>query len=87
MKILKLKPTDNEQKLNYQRVHVGFVAQQTLKEKAGKLSGRQILQFRMKCKDLLAKTASKLLDKTPIHYRMVRNMTRLDPRLMALEKE
>ena len=35
----------------------------------------------MDCKDFLAKTASKLLDKPPINYWLVRNM------LMALEKE
>ena len=41
----------------------------------------------MECKGFLAKTASKLLDKTPINYRLVRNMFCLDPRLMASEKE
>ena len=41
----------------------------------------------MKCKDFLAKTASKLLDKTPINYGLVRNLSCLDPRLMASEKE
>ena len=87
LKILKLKPTDKEQQLDYQKVDVGFVAQQMLKEKSGKLSERQVLQFRMECKDFLAKTASKLLDKTPINYRLVRNMSCLDPRLMASEKE
>lgn len=35
----------------------------------------------MECKDFLAKAASKLLDKPPINYRLVRNM------LMELEKE
>ena len=34
----------------------------------------------MECKGFLAKTASKLLDKTPINYRLVR-------KLMASEKE
>ena len=41
----------------------------------------------MECKDFLAKTASKLLDNTPIHYRLVRSMYYLDPRLMASQKE
>ena len=41
----------------------------------------------MECKGFLAKTASKLLDKTPINYRLVRNTSCLDPRLMASEKE
>ena len=35
----------------------------------------------MECKDFLAKTASKLNDKTPLKYQLVRNM------LMALGKE
>ncbi|XP_073256117.1 uncharacterized protein [Porites lutea] len=33
LKILKLKPTDKEQQLDYKKVDVGFVAQQMLKEK------------------------------------------------------
>ena len=37
-----------------------------LKVKSKKLSERQVLQFKMKCKDFLAKTASKLLDITPV---------------------
>ena len=37
-----------------------------LKVKSKKLSERQVLQFKMKCKDFLAKTASKLLDITSI---------------------
>ena len=66
LKIPKLKPTDKEQQLDYKKVDDGFVTQ----------------QFKMECdKDFLVKTASKLLDKTPINYRSVRNM------LMPLEKE
>ena len=87
LKIVKLKPTDKEQHLDYQKVDVGFVAQQMLKEKSAKLSERQVLQFRMECKDFLAKTASKLLDKTTKNYRLIINMSCLDPRLMASERE
>ena len=36
LKILKLKPTDKEQQLDYKKVDVGFVAQQMLKEKCEK---------------------------------------------------
>ena len=36
LKILKLKPTDKEQQLDYKKVEVGFVAQQVLKEKSEK---------------------------------------------------
>ena len=43
LKILKLNPTDKEQHLDYQKVDVGFVAQQILKEKSAKLSERQVL--------------------------------------------
>ena len=41
----------------------------------------------MECKDFLAKTSSKLHDKTPINYQLVRNTSCLDPRLMASERE
>lgn len=87
LKIPKLKPTDSKKRLDYQRVDVGFVAQQMLKETSGKLSERQVSQFRMDCNDFLAKTDSKLLDKTPISYQLVRSMSCLDPRLMASEKD
>lgn len=87
LKILKLKPTDKEQQVDYQKVDVGFVAQKFLKEQSSKLSERQVLQFKMECKDFLARTVAKLLDKTPINYRLVRSMSCLDPRLMASEKE
>ena len=87
LKILKIKPTDKEQQMENLKVDVGFVAQQMLKEKSSKLSERQVLQFRVENKDFLARTVAKLLDKTPINYRLVRSMSCLDPRLMALEKE
>ena len=87
LKVLKIKPTDKEQQVDYLKVDVGFVAQQMLKEKSSKLSERQLLQFRVECKDFLAGTVAKLLDKTPINYRLVRSISCLDPRLMASEKE
>ena len=87
LKLLKLKPTDKEQQVDYLNVDVGFVAQQMLKEQSRKLSERQALQFRVECKDFLARTVAKLLDKTLINYRLVRSMSCLDPRLMSLEKE
>lgn len=68
LKILKLKPTDKERQVDYLKVDVGFVAQQMLNEKSSKLSERQVLQFRVECKDFLARTVAKLLDKTPINY-------------------
>ena len=36
MKILKLKPTNKQQQLDYKKADVGFVAQQMLKEKSEK---------------------------------------------------
>ena len=87
LKLLKLKPSDKEQQVDYLNVDVGFVAQQMLKEQSRKLSERQALQFRVECKDFLARTVAKLLDKTPLNHRLVRSMPCLDPRLMSLEKE
>ena len=45
LKILRLKPSDKEQQLDYQKVDVGFVAQQMLKQKSGKLNERQVKFF------------------------------------------
>ena len=63
LKVLKIKPTDKEQQVDYLKVDVGFVAQQMLKEKSSKLSERQPLQFRVEYEDFLARTVAKLLDK------------------------
>ena len=40
LKVLKIKPTDKEQQVDYLKVDVGFVAQQMLKERSSKLSER-----------------------------------------------
>jgi len=40
LKVLKIKPSDKEQQVDYLKVDVGFVAQQMLKEKSSKLSER-----------------------------------------------
>ena len=39
LKVLKIKPTDKEQQVDYLKVDVGFVAQQVLKENSSKLKG------------------------------------------------
>ena len=56
--------------MDYPKVDFRFVAQQMLKEKGNKISERQMLQFRVECKDFLARTVAKLLDKSPINYRL-----------------
>ena len=80
MKILKLKATNKEQQLDYKKAYVGFVAQQILKEKSEKFVKGKFFNSKWNA-DFRAETASKLLDKTPINYGLVRNM------LMAREKE
>ena len=71
----------------------GFCAAKNLKELTSvtsvkkKLSEREIMTFRMECKKGLVCATKKLLEKCPITYTMTRNLTCLDPRLMAGRKD
>ena len=47
------------------------------------VSDRRLMEFRVECKDFLMAALKKLLQKCPLSYSLVRNMSSLDPRQMA----
>ena len=80
--------TDNQNHLSYKNVDVGFVAEKQLKDaiKAG-VGERQILELKMKSKDFLEEVVKKMLNKCPISYSLVRNLSSLDPKKMATDPD
>ena len=85
----KLNIDDVDSHLPHSQIDPGFCAAKKLKELAAvtsvkqKLSERERLTFRLECKKGLVCATQKLLEKCPITYTMTRNLTCLDPRLMA----
>ncbi|KAL3180413.1 hypothetical protein MRX96_008976 [Rhipicephalus microplus] len=56
-------------------------AEQVLK--AAKVSAKDVFAFRMVCKRFLVSTTKKILEKSPLTYHLVRNLSSLDSRQMA----
>ena len=85
VKLTKLDVKDKKLHCDYKKTDVGFAATKTLKEliAAKEISDRQLMEFRMEAIDFLVRVTAKLLDKAPIKYSLVRNMSCLDPREMA----
>lgn len=71
--------------LSYTKVELGFCTQKALKDavKEGKISERQNMEFRMECKAFVTKLLKKLLEKCPVTYSLVKNLSILDPREMV----
>ena len=45
------------------------------------------MEFRMNCQGFLEKTTKKIMDKSPIKYSLIRNMSCLNPRFLATDRE
>jgi hypothetical protein len=67
------------------KVNVGFVAKQLITDlkngKAGplKISDRDVLTFKMECRNFLMSLVKKLLEKSPLQYALARNVLWLNP--------
>ena len=89
-KLLKIDPMDTKSHAAYSRVDLGFAALEELsklKKSLSVVSERQIMELKLQCRDFLAKMCSKLLDKCPLKYSLVRNLSCLDPRELATSKD
>ena len=80
-KLIHIDVAKSENHCSHKKIDVGFGADMELKK--AKVSDRDVLQFRMECKEFLMASLKKLLDKSPIVYSLVRHMSALDPRKMA----
>ncbi|KAK0046012.1 NEDD4 family-interacting protein 1, partial [Biomphalaria pfeifferi] len=73
--------------LALEKVDIGFKAKKSLSgiSKASPTSPKDILVFRMHCRDFLKTTASKVLEKSPIKYKLVRSMKWLQPKAIVID--
>ena len=67
------------------KINVRFSASKLLLAK--ELSDKQKYTFRAECRSFLIAVLKKLLDKSPLKYPLVKNMSWLDPRLMLSQKD
>jgi hypothetical protein len=83
--LLKIDPKKLENHLSQEKVDLGFVAQKQLSSllKNKSVSPRQAFEFRSECLTFLANITGALVEKTPIKYRLVRNISCLDPQVMC----
>lgn len=58
-----------------------------IKKAVARVSELQVMNFRNNCKDFLHKASKKLLDKCPLKYTLVNNLSSLDPQQMANDTE
>jgi hypothetical protein len=88
-KIMPLYHNDKNKYIVYDKIDIGFAAEQELKSlySAKKISAVQVMEFRIQCRSFLMKVVAKLMNKAPLKYPLVRYMSCLDPREMSKDKE
>lgn len=62
------------------KVDIGFCA--NCSSLSTKASDRERYRFRMECRNFVKAMLVKLLDKAPVKYKLVRNLTWLQPKIM-----
>ena len=85
-KLLKLDVDDTATHVSYKKIDVGFAAEDDLRQLGSKVSSRQVMDFRMNSISFVQTTVKKILLKAPIKYALVRNLSCLDPRCLATER-
>lgn len=88
--VLKLTKIDCDDKKNYRdykQIDIGFAANKVLQEAPNTVSDLQKMTFRMGCCKFLAAMTSKLLERSPLKYGLVRNLNCLVPKNMATVPE
>ena len=83
-KLLRIDIEDSSNHLTYSKIEIGFKAETKLKEV--KVSERQIMEYRVQCKDFLINTLKKMKEKCPVVHSLVRNMASPNPLEMTNNK-
>ena len=80
-KLLHVEWNDSKNQLENSKVKTGFAAERIISQlkTAKKVSEKQVFEFRDNCKQFVLKMISKIVEKSPITYSLVRNMVCLDP--------
>lgn len=89
VKLLQVNYADPVNHMDVTKLRIGFVTEQALEEHMKKNSGAEKvrLEFRQNCKLFLLKMVSKLFEKSPLKYPLVRSLSVLDPWMLLQSKE
>ena len=88
-KILSLDISNPKIHKQAESIDLGFSAEKEVQSLnvSKKISDHQVFDLRMGCKKFLIKVTMKLLEKSPVRYSIVRNLSCLDPRNMSDKKK
>ena len=69
--------------VDYSKVDIGFITENAVKAVRKKVSDKQLLHFRLSCRNFLKAVVAKLLNKTAVQYPLGNNLAFLDPQLIS----
>ena len=86
--MLKVDVDSKESHKVYSIIDTGFMAEKALKTAADlktkkTVSDRDVMQFKMECKEFLVKVVKKIVEKSPLKFEVARSLSFLDPREMG----
>lgn len=86
IKLAKLE-LSNDECVTYSKIDVGFKTEKELKRLSKNISDRQVMEYRLECRDFLKSLVNHLLEKGPLQYSLVRSLKCLIPNLMTTDPE
>lgn len=88
LKLLKVDFEAQDNHVDINKVKVSFATERALEEHVKNSGAERLrLEFRQNCKLFLVKMVSKLFEKAPVKYTLVRSLSVLDPRVLLNNKE
>ncbi|KAK5867790.1 hypothetical protein PBY51_012251 [Eleginops maclovinus] len=88
LKLLKVDHEEQDNHVDVNKVKVGLATERALVEHVKNSGAERLrLEFRQNCKLFLVKMVSKLFEKAPVKYPLVRSLSVLDPRVLLKNKE
>ena len=69
--------------MDYSTLDIGFTTENAVKAVRKNVTEKQLLDFRLSCRNFLKAVIAKLLNKTTVQYPLANNMAFLDPRLVS----
>ena len=88
-KLCQIDLTNSENLKAHSQIDAGFVSEKLVNElRATKtISDRQVLEFHMEAREFLQCLVSKIIEKSPLQYSLVRNVSCLVPKIITDDKE
>ena len=86
--LLKIDVQAKEDHNVYSKIDIGFRAEKELKSVVDpktkkKVTDKEIMQFKLECRDFLVAIVKKIMDKSPLKFALARNLSFMDPREMG----